>query len=316
LTWTLACAPTGTRHEAFQPVFHLPPVHVDPDTSRDGGPAWERPWVAPSLYVGLEECDYYDCYLAEVHPMNKFVVMATWDDVPHLSAKQKAELLASIPPFQRDARSKGIPQLGAGAILPIPEDDYKVLDFPVPAHWFKNFGMDVGWNWTAAAHIAHDRDTDVMYVYRTYKRGEVEPTVHAKAIKAPGDWIPGAIDPAANGRSQVDGKKVIDIYLDEGLNLVNANNAVEAGLLEMWQRLATGRLKVFASCSDWFAEARLSRRDEKGKVVKKNDHLMDATRYAIMGALEIATNLAPVKDNDDDGTPGLYMPSSNSWMGA
>jgi phage terminase large subunit-like protein len=45
----------------------------------------------------------------------KFVVQATWDDVPHLSAEAKAELLASIPPYQREARSKGVPQLGSGA---------------------------------------------------------------------------------------------------------------------------------------------------------------------------------------------------------
>lgn len=248
---------------------------------------------------------------------SKYVVMATWDDVPHLTPAQKSELLASIPPFQRNARSKGIPQLGAGAIFPVSEDDYKVPDFAIPAHWFKNFGMDVGWNWTSAAHIAHDRDNDVIYVYRTYKRGEAEPAVHAKAIKAPGEWIPGAIDPAANGRSQVDGRKVIDLYTDEGLELVNANNAVEAGLLELWQRMSTGRLKVFASCADFFAEARLYRRDEKGKVVKKNDHVMDATRYAVMSALDIATNRVPARqESEEDYIPGLRRSNAGgSWMG-
>jgi len=64
----------------------------------------------------------------------KFVGMATWDDVPHLSQKQKEDLWSSIPPFQRDARSKGVPQLGAGAIYPVPESEIVVPDFEVPVH--------------------------------------------------------------------------------------------------------------------------------------------------------------------------------------
>jgi hypothetical protein len=48
---------------------------------------------------------------------SKFVVMATWDDAPHLSQAVKDELWKAIPPFQRDARSKGIPQLGAPALF-------------------------------------------------------------------------------------------------------------------------------------------------------------------------------------------------------
>jgi len=64
----------------------------------------------------------------------KFCVQATWDDVPHLSEEAKAELLASIPPYQREARSKGVPQLGAGAIYQVPESDIVVPDFEIPAH--------------------------------------------------------------------------------------------------------------------------------------------------------------------------------------
>jgi len=47
------------------------------------------------------------------------MVMAGWDDVPHLSEQQKKLMLAETPPYLRDARSKGIPSLGAGAIYPV-----------------------------------------------------------------------------------------------------------------------------------------------------------------------------------------------------
>src|SRR5215510_12414120 len=121
--------------------------------------------------------------------MSKFVVMAGWDDVPHLDEQTKQDLYASIPPYQRDARSKGIPQLGSGAIYPVPESDILVDPFEIPVYWPRAYGFDVGWNRTAAIWAAHDRDTDTAYLYNEHYRGQAEPSVHAEAIKARGAWM-------------------------------------------------------------------------------------------------------------------------------
>ena len=213
---------------------------------------------------------------------SKFVIMATWDDAPHLSDSEKKLLWEEIPPYQREARSKGIPQLGSGAIYPIQEQDVKISDFEIPVWWPKMYGFDVGWNWTAAVWGAYKKEEDTWFIYSVYKRGLAEPEVHAKAIKDRGYWIPGAIDPASAGSGQKDGSKLFDEYLDLGLNIYKADNAVESGIFAVWKRLSTGKFKVFESCMPWFEEFRLYRRDEKGNVVKKNDHLLDATRYLIM----------------------------------
>lgn len=210
----------------------------------------------------------------------KAMVMAGWDDVPHLRPEQKKLMLANTPPYLRDARSKGIPSLGAGAIYPIEETEVTVADFPIPDHWTRLYGMDVGWNRTAVVWGAWDRDSDVIYLYAEHYRGQAEPSIHADAIKARGK-IPGEIDPASRGRSQTDGAQLLQNYKDLGLTLGMANNGVESGLLEVWQRLSTGRLKIFRSLSNWRAEYRIYRRDEKGRIVKENDHIMDATRYLV-----------------------------------
>jgi hypothetical protein len=55
--------------------------------------------------------------------------------------------------------------------------------------------------------------------------------------------------------------------------------SVEANIHEVWMRLSTGRLKVFESCLPWFEEFRLYRRDDNGKIVRENDHLMACTQY-------------------------------------
>lgn len=225
--------------------------------------------------------------MPEITP-SKYTVFAGWDDVPHLDEQTKRELLASTPPHLRDARSKGIPSLGSGAIYPVEESEIVVPDMPIPDHWPRAYAMDVGWNRTAAAWGAMDRESDTLYLYAEHYRGQAEPSIHADAVKARGEWISGVIDPASRGRSQKDGEQLLQVYTDLGLRLTPAINAREAGIYEVWSRLSTGRLKVFASMRSWLAEYRLYRRDERGNIVKENDHLMDATRYLVMSGIEQA----------------------------
>jgi phage terminase large subunit-like protein len=215
------------------------------------------------------------------------LIMATWDDAPHLTEKDKEEMLAALPPHQRDARSKGVPALGSGAIFPVPESEVIIEPFAIPNHWDWVYGLDVGWNNTAAVWLAYNRDYDTAYVVNEYKRGQCEPIIHASAIKEQGEMT-GVIDPASRGRNSVDGQDLLSLYRKHGLNLTEADNGVSAGLLEVYQRLSTGRLKIFRTCVKTLEEYRLYRRDERGNVVKENDHLMDALRYAIMSGLSQA----------------------------
>lgn len=215
------------------------------------------------------------------------MIQATWDDAPHLTEKDKEEMLAALPIHQRDARSKGVPALGSGAIFPVPESEIIIEPFAIPKHWDFVYGLDVGWNNTAAVWLAYNRDYDTAYVVNDYKRGQCEPIIHASYIRDQGD-ITGVIDPASRGRNSVDGQDLLSLYRKHGLKLTEADNGVSAGLLEVYQRLSTGRLKIFRTCVKTLEEYRLYRRDERGNVVKENDHLMDALRYAIMSGLSQA----------------------------
>lgn len=240
---------------------------------------------------------------------SKYLVSAGWDDVPHLDAKTKAELLEGTLPHLRGARSKGEPSLGAGAIYPVPLNEILCDPFLIPAYWPRCYTLDVGWNCTAALWGALDRSADTWYCYTEHYRGQAEPSTHATAIKARGDWIPGAIDPAARGRSQKDGEQLIVTYAELGLKLTRAINKVESGIYDTWERLSTGRLKVFRTLQNFQAEYRLYRRDEDGDIVKKNDHLMDDMRYLVTTGASIAIPV-PVKKLDgsssrSSGDPAL-----------
>jgi len=128
--------------------------------------------------------------------------------------------------------------------------------FEIPLHWPRGYGLDVGWNRTAAVWGAQDRDTDTVWPWSEHYRGQAEPSVHA------------AVDAAARGRGQKDGEQLLQNDIDLGLPLTKADNGVEAGLFDVWERLSTGRLKVFRTLQSWLAEYRLYRRDEKGAARK------------------------------------------------
>ncbi len=219
-------------------------------------------------------------------PRTRFVMMAGWNDAPHLTDDMKREEAAGIPPHELDARSKGIPSLGTGAVYPVPESEFVVDPFIIPDWMPQCYALDVGWKRTAALWGAHDRDNDIVFLYGEHYRGQAEPAIHAQAIRARGVWIPGVIDPAARGRGQDDGKKLMVQYVDLGLDLTTADNALEAGLLAVWIRLSTGRLKVFRTLVNWINEYRFYQRDEHGAIKDgQKDHLMDDTRYLIRSGL-------------------------------
>jgi hypothetical protein len=211
--------------------------------------------------------------------MSRHVTTMTIDDAPHISPERREEIIASYAPHERDARTRGIPSMGAGAIYPVAEQDIVCAPFAIPAHWKRGYGLDVGWNMTAAAWMAENPDDGMRYVYAEYYKGEALPVIHGAAIKARGEWIRGAIDPAARGRQQGDGRQLLADYIGAGLHLTVADNSVESGIYDLWGRMEMGRIKVFTTCTKLLEERRLYHRDEHGRVKKARDHGLDAWRY-------------------------------------
>jgi hypothetical protein len=209
-----------------------------------------------------------------------------WSDIPHLSAQEQEEMLRPIPKYQRDARSKGIPTLGAGAVYSYREDSLMCEPLQhVPRYWLKGFGMDVGWRASAAIFVCQDPDSGMTYITNEYLRGEATPVENSATIKlmAETGWGPmtGAIDPASRQASQADGKRILDLYRDLGLKLVLADNAVESGIHRIQCLMDEGRLKIYSKCTGLFSELRRYARDENGKIQKRNDHLLDSLRYIL-----------------------------------
>lgn len=224
--------------------------------------------------------------------MARYIVSAGWEHAPHLDKDEMESIIASTPPHLIEARSKGKPTLGSGSIYPINESQFVVQDVKIKPEWRLCYGFDVGWKSTAAVWLAHDTDADVVYIYDAYKQGKREPELHAAHImmrdpRDPQMKLRGVIDPASSGSGQKDGAQLLKLYRNAGLDVVPADNSVETGIAEVWSRLSSGKLKLIwnSNTEEVLKEYRKYRRDEKGRIVKKDDHLMDALRYAIVSGL-------------------------------
>lgn len=219
---------------------------------------------------------------------------ATWDDAPHLDEKTKKELLASIPEWQHEMRSRGIPMMGEGLVYDVAESSIMMDPIQIPDHWRRVCGVDVGINHpTAAVWTAYDAGTDTIYVYDVYCEKGGVPSQHGTAINARGVWIPVILPHDADNTEKGSGKSVSMYYREAGVNVQpetfynpitwdgKKTNFVEPGIMDILQRMKTGRFKVFSTCGRFFEEMRRYHRKD-GKIYKEFDDVMDAARYSAL----------------------------------
>lgn len=213
-----------------------------------------------------------------------------WDDVTHITDKMKEGLLAAFPPHQRDMRTKGIPMLGHGRIYDLSEDFISCAPFEIPSHWFVIGGMDFGWDHPQAQiKLVEDRDSGTFYVTNAWKERNVSPDNAWGAVKSWQKDVPVAWPHDGLQTEKGSGKQQKAYYQDASFNMLHTkaewpdgSNGVEAGIFEIRDLMAKGKFKVFAGCRAVFDEFLMYHRNEKGKIVKTHDDVLDAIRYAYM----------------------------------
>lgn len=220
------------------------------------------------------------------------LVMMTIDDVEHYTEEEKARKLAGYRPWERDARAMGIPILGSGRVFNYAESDVKephIIEDAIPSHWALLNALDFGWDHPqACVQIAWDKDSDIIHVIRGKKARETTPETMWVMVKGWVKDIPTAWPPDGLQHEKGSGEQVKAQYGEAGFNMLDDHSTheeggtgVEAGLVEMHERFSTKRLLIDETLEDFWDEYRLYHRKD-GKLVKINDDLISAVRYAIM----------------------------------
>lgn len=198
------------------------------------------------------------------------LIRASWDDAPHLTVngeltEEAKQLEAGFPPHEREMRRRGVPTFGTGLVFPFAQEQLEISPFEIPRHWPQIIGVDFGWDHPfGAAKLAWDRDQDTVYVTAEYRESRALPVMHAAAIKPWGSW-PVAWPHDGLNTEKGTGDELVKQYTKEGLNMLpwkatnppdktqgqeegDGGNSVEAAILDMYERMETGRFKVFSTC--------------------------------------------------------------------
>jgi hypothetical protein len=135
----------------------------------------------------------------------------------------------------------------------------------------------------------------------------------AATVKPWGDWLPWAWPHDGMQHDKGSGQALRDQYEAQGLKMLkdkathppvpnekgeeiegSGGNGVEAGVQEILDRMQSGRFKVFSHLADFFEEMRMYHRKD-GKIVKLDDDILSAVRYAYMMRRFATTKPQPMK---------------------
>jgi phage terminase large subunit-like protein len=223
---------------------------------------------------------------------------ATWDDAPHLDEAQKKRMWESYPAHERDARTKGLPKLGEGSVFAHLIDECIIPPCQLGKHWVRIKSLDFGIGHpTGAVAIAYSRtDGDTIYVYSDYRRKGASVADNCEWLNSFDRWAPIAWPHDGENRQPQSGKTLAQLYRDNGASMMSKSarypktpgekerggtQPTEPIVTEVLERMGTGRLKIFSTCTSLIEEMRdLHRRD--GKIVAVRDDVWKALSYAIM----------------------------------
>lgn len=235
--------------------------------------------------------------LLKEKPEHSIVIKMGIKDAGHYTEEQRARIIARYPIQEREARAEGNPILGSGRVFPPTQEEIMESPIQIPAHWPRICGLDIGWDHpSAVVWMAWDRDSDTIHVYDTYRMKHQTPVVHAAAIKFRGAWIPCAWPHDGMQKDKGSGQAIALQYLAQGVNMHKTHAtlppkrgekegtggySVEAGIMDIIDRMQTGRLKVSSTLVDFWEEYSMYYR-ENGEIVKKGDDIMSAFRVGVM----------------------------------
>ena len=219
-------------------------------------------------------------------------IVIGWDDVPHLTERDKREMSKGMLPHEVEARRTGLPTMATGLIYPFLAKDLIVRPFDLEHHWTGIIGLDVAYTAaTAGGLLRFDPASRTTYLVAEHYLERQPPAVHVASIRAGFGCYPVRIDPSAN-RNERDGETIMKDYRElfgDAWEIQNANNAVYAGITRLYSAMSEGRFKVFSTCRHWTEEwsnyvwdEKKTNQDGQALPRKKDDHMMDATRYGYM----------------------------------
>ena len=140
-----------------------------------------------------------------------------------IAKEQKRQIIASYPPHEVEARTRGVPTLGSGRIFPVAEESITCDHRDIPSHWPRIGAVDWGWTHFSSPLVSLRTTAIMMLVYliRTYRMKEATPIMHAATLRAWGRNLRWAW-PRDGRRQTLEGAGIplMEQYRDQGLDML------------------------------------------------------------------------------------------------
>jgi phage terminase large subunit-like protein len=210
-------------------------------------------------------------------------------------------IIARYSEAERATRAFGADMQGEGAVFTIPVEaikytrDLETAPFPTWFRWiwgsdFSHGGMSASAHPFGSVLLAHDPQADVVYVVHAIRLHRSLPALHVQTIRQHPCWDAPFAWPHDGSRTAdlASGVTIKDTYKRLGLMMRgehakfrDGSISLEAGIAEMEQRFASGRLRVASHLTEWFDEY-IGYHRVDGRIHKVDDDLLSATRIALM----------------------------------
>lgn len=240
----------------------------------------------------------------------------TWDDIPEYDLwgeplflkEAREQLYRDYMPHERDARTKGIPMSGRGAVFPFREYPlYKTED--LPHDWperfcrFISFDLGLAEDPTVISFLLYDEANDIIYLHNQLVLHDMTPYQYGGYLitKETRD-VPIGLPPdaATPGKYTLSEQSVREVLEDEfGLDCIpkpilnppdsrgRITNSISYGVNLMRIRMENGKMFINETCSHFLTEASTYVVDEKGKFeAPRGDHCIDSARYGVLGLIQ------------------------------
>lgn len=241
-----------------------------------------------------------------------FYTQSGWKQNPFLSETEIEKMKLDYPAWELPARMEGVPTFGQGKVFGflvsnahsiIVED----IDFAnIPEHWNLIGGIDPAatsngtWGACLIAEDPTTRNTEgdalthgpivnigTVYIVKEYLMTDKVLDEHGMNLRTMFNHLPGiplVCDPAGGGENE-ERKSALEYLRDtEKLNILVAekvNQAKNRAIQKIWMLHNRGKFKICRSCIKTLEQFEQYARDENNKIIKQNDHIVDACFYAL-----------------------------------
>lgn len=221
-----------------------------------------------------------------------FYTQSGWDDNPFLSKDEITKMEQDYPAWELPARKYGQPVFGQGKVFEflisdIITDDIALDDIPMDWNLIGGIDPSATSNGTWGACLLAEAPDGTIYIMQEYLTTNKRLDEHGDNIRVMFSFLPGiplVCDPAGGGENYERQSALEYLREEEKLNIIvaeKANQAKNHAINKIYLLKRNNKFKICKKCVKTLEEFDQYARDEKNKIIKQNDHIIDACFYAL-----------------------------------